>query len=667
MGALLAALCGAHASDGGAQEIAPFRLMGVDGHVSVRYLRDANVTDTPATGPAGSARTRESLIDLRTEVLVMTHSYVYHPNLLLLDVGAGPILQRGSLGTELGETRSSGTLYNLLGRATFLRDKPYRGAAFYEHLNPALSVAPGQVINQEATRYGFDVSLLEPFTPVPVMLDVTRSRFKGRGADRVIDDQIDRMNLRASRSFGALGMTQVHYQAADQDSQSGSPNLPIQGSSASSRALSADTRLQFGADRQYSLVNLISANRQRFQLGAGAIPERRDAQFLLDLRTHHSADLNSFGTYHRSASDQGIVTSRQQFAAAGLSYSHSPRLSATLSARTERNRTSQFDSRAWGADGSVRHQRALPLGTGQASYGLRYERRDQQGSAPQTSVIGERLTLSGTRFVALARQRVIAGSVTLSNTDRTQTFVEGLDYVLSAIGLDTRIERLIGGNIADGQDVLVDYAFDVGGTYAFSQLDQNLSLNWAPTRYTSLYFRYFDAAPHLSSGAPSFQLNAVRSSTYGARADMPVRLGLEAWLGGSYEREDRSETIAPHRRADLDLYAQVEDPMFGPGSLRLTARQSRVQYENSVQNVNLRGYDLRYFARHPVGIDLSADAGYERDSGGSTPRSRAFGSLKAQWRYRKATVSAEFLHVKESQGGFERSRTVAQMLFRRDL
>jgi hypothetical protein len=48
-------------------------------------------------------------------------------------------------------------------------------------------------------------------------------------------------------------------------------------------------------------------------------------------------------------------------------------------------------------------------------------------------------------------------------------------------------------------------------------------------------------------------------------------------------------------------------------------------------------------------------------------RSRAFGSLRAQWRYRKATLSAEFLHVKESQGGFERTRTVAQLLFRRDL
>lgn len=656
-----------HAGDGGAQEILPFRVTGVDGHMSVRYLKDANVTETPATGTMGAARSREALGDLRTEVFVMTHSYVYHPNFLLLDIGAGPILQRGSVSTELGETRSGGALYNLSGRATFLRDKPYRGSLFYEHLNPTLSVAPGQVINQEATRYGFDVSLLDPFTPIPVTLEATRSRFKGRGADRIIDDQVDRLNLRASRSFGALGMTQLHYQAAKQDSQSGSPNLPIQGSSSSTQGLSADTRLQFGTDRQYSLVNLISLNSQRYQLGAGAIPERKDAQVLLDLRAIHSADLNSFGTYNYSASNQGVLTSTLQAAAAGLSYSLSPQFSTTFSARAETNHTSQFGTRGWSADGSVRYQRDLPVGTGQTSYGLRYERRDQQSAAPQTSVIGERLTLSGTAFATLARQRVIAGSVTVSNVNRTQTFVEGLDYLLTVVGLDSRIQRSIGGNIADGQDVLLDYAYDVGGTYAFSQLSQNLSLSWAPMRYTSVYFRYFDASPHLTSGAPTFQLNTIRSNTYGARADMPLRLAMEAWLGGGYEHEDRRETISPYRRELYDLYAQIEDPIFGTGNLRVTGRQSRVQYESSAQNVNLRGYDVRYFSRHPLGIDLSADAGYERDTGGVVPRSRAFGSLKAQWRYRKATMSAEFLHVKESQGGFERARTVAQLLFRRDL
>jgi hypothetical protein len=46
-------------SEGGAQEFAPFRLTGVDGYVSMRYLKDADVTDTTAPGSAGSVRSRE--------------------------------------------------------------------------------------------------------------------------------------------------------------------------------------------------------------------------------------------------------------------------------------------------------------------------------------------------------------------------------------------------------------------------------------------------------------------------------------------------------------------------------------------------------------------------------------------------------------------------------
>ncbi len=596
----------------------------------------------------------------------MTHSYIYLPGLVSLDLGGGPIFQTGSASTDLTSTHASGTLYNLTGRATILRDKPYRGSLFYDHLNPVMSIAPGQVINQQNTRYGFDFSLLAPVTPFPVNFDLTRTNNQGRSADRIIDDHTDRLNLRTSGSFGTWGFTQAQYQAAHQESQSGSPNLQIQSTKLDSQSLNVDSRAQFGARKQYDLNNLFYLSSQKYTFNTGALQDRKDLRFLLNLRARHTDALNSYAVFNHGASHQGDLNSSNDSLVAGLGYAFGPDLTTTMSVHNDTSRTGQLSAISRGIDGSVRHQRSLPIGEVQLSYSVRYDLREQRAGAPQTSVIGERATLSGITTVALGHTHVTAGGVTVSNAARTQTFVEGRDYTLIVIGFETRLQRVAGGNILDGEEVLLDYTYDTGGTFSYNQIDQTFNANWRLLRHTNVYFRYLDTAPHLTSGAPSFQLNAVRSSLYGMKSDYPFKLGLEFIVGGSIEREARHETIAPSKRSTADLYGQIEEPLFGAGNFRVSIRRNRVEYENTLQNVNLTAYDARYWARHPMGIDLSANLSHESDRGGVVPRQRLLTSLRGQWRYRKFFLSMEFGHTKETQGQYARTRTLAQVFLKRE-
>jgi hypothetical protein len=661
--AVLFGICGVSA----AQEVAPFRITGVEGYNALRYMRDEFVTEQPGIGLTPGARSRHAQSDFREELFVMTHSYVIHPNFMSLDVGGGPILQRGRFVSDAEETQSQGALYNFTGRAMFLRDKPYTGSVFYEHLNPTLNVAPGQVITQENTRYGADFSLLAPVTPVPLYLEATRSHFQGRGADRIIDDEISRFNLRASRSYGAVGSTQLQYQATQQASMSGSPNLPIQSSNSSNQGLSVDSRFQFGSARQYDLTNLISLNTQSYSLqGQNTIPERRDGRMFFDVRGRHSKDLQSFGFYNYSTSDQGELSSVVHSAAAGLNYTPRPAFSATVGVHGDDSQTKQLSTSTHGVDGSLRYQQALPVGVAQVSYGLRYDQREQHASATQTGTIGERITLTGNAFVALGHQHVNTASLIVTNVTRTQTFVAGIDYTLTLIGAETRLQRLIGGAILDGQELLVDYSYDVGGTFAYTQADQTLNLNWGLKNYVNAYVRYLDSEPRLGSGTPSYPLNVVRSNLYGVRADVPLRLRAEMMLGGSLERENRRETISPFRREARDLYFQTEDPFFGAGNIRVSARHTRVDYANAAQNVNLQGYDLRYWARFWLGVDVSATASYENDTGGLLQRRRMINTVKAQWIYRKMNLSFDLGRTIETQGEFRRSRALMQVTARRD-
>ena len=643
-----------------AEEIQPYQLTGVDGYVAVQYLQDDQTTAQP-----GTPGSRQSQSAFRIEIFTMTHGYVYHPNLMTLDLGGGPILHNETFAGDTGEERARGGLYNFTARTTLLRDKPYTGSLFFSHLNPTVSVAPGQVLTQENTRYGFDFSLLAAASPVPLQAGFSRSHTQGRGSDRMVDDRIDQLNLSASRSYGALGSTQFQYQANRQTSQSGSQNLAIQSSTANNQAVNLDTRLQFGDNRQYDLTNIVSFNRQDYTLDSGTFPGLTDERFTLDLRARHSDKFQSYGFYNYGHSNQGDLDSVSQAASAGLNYWPMTGLETNLGIRGDSNDTLQYNARSRGIDGSIRYERPLPLGTVQVSYGARYDSRSQQSQSSQTSVIGERVTLTGVAWVDLAHPYVVAGTPVVTNAGRSQTFVAGIDYLLTVVGTQTRLQRLIGGNILDGEQVLVDYAYDVGGTYAYNQTDQTFNLNWNLSNNINTYFRHFTSSPRLTSGLPTFPLNEVSSFTAGLQTNLPFSIGVPVTAGGGIEYEDRRETVAPYRRLAEDLYLQTEEPLPGIGNFRASLRRSRIEYDIAAQNSDLRGYELRYWSRHWFGIDLTATLSGQRDDAGLVPLHRIDGSIGLQWQERKFTLTSSLLHTRESQAGAELRRTTFQFLAKR--
>lgn len=642
-----------------AAEIAPFRLTGIDGFVLVDYLNDELTTGQ--SGVPGTSSQKQT--NLREDIFVMTHSYIYHPNFLALDIGGGPIRQDTSIDINGNETQAGKTLYNFTGRANFLHDKPVHGSLFYDHLNPTVSVAPGEIMVQESSRYGFDFFMSNPSLGLPLNLGYVRTQTQGSGAGRILDDELEQINFNISRSYGALGSTSLQYQTADQTSRSGSLSLPIQATTSSSQGLNVNTRLQFGDAQEYDLTNIITLNRRQSTLALSSLPDQSDTGFLLDFRARPSKQLNLYGTYNRNQNDQGINTLVTQSLSSGLSYLPLPDLQTDLGIRLDRSDADQYAIRSRSLDGAVRYKHPLWLGTLQISYGAKYDQRDQQASNPLVSVIDEPHTLTGTNQVPLNNLHVVTGSVVVTNSAQTQTYLEGTDYVLIVVGIETRLQRLASGSILDGEEVWVDYTYDIGGSYASTQLDQTLSLNWNIARNIDAYFRWYDSSPEITSGVSTFQLNEVRDILLGVRAETPINFGLS--VGGSYEVEDRRETISPYRRTAGDLFLQTTEPLLGLANARLTGRRNRTIYDFSEQDVDLTGYELRVWARR-FGIDLTGLLSYEEDIGGPTPRSRRDASVNAVWRERKVTVTTAFIYSHELQGNYVRDHTMFRLTARRD-
>lgn len=649
-------------------EIAPFRLTGYDGYVQMGYIHDGVTSRQADTALLAGGKSVQTQSQWRTEVFLNTRSYVYHPSFLALEIGGGPVLDETRFDTDGSLTRSDKALYNLSARASVLRDKPYRGSVFYEHLNPTQSVGPAQVLLTETSRYGMDFALLAPATPVPVYFEASSSDSKGRSTEQTLDDRIDQFSLRASAPVGKLGSSQWRFQGIRQESQSGSAGLPILATRSNTENFNADTRLRFGARNEYDLTNTVTYNDQRFRADRGTLTNSRDWRFDLDLRGQHTDALNTFARYGFTDSRFDEQTNRLNTLSAGGTYRASPELNGSLSANADFSQTTQTRATLAGVSGSANYRQALPFGTASASYGLGYAWRDQSASALQGRVVGERISLAGAAFASLSRPQVIEGSVLVRNTTLSQTYLEGLDYALSVVGLTTRLQRLVGGNIVDGQELLVDYAYDVGGTYALSQVDQSASLTWSWENRFSTFARFSDSRPTLASGAPTFDLNPARTLLYGLRADLPLSFwSEEVTVGGSFERERRDEVVSPGRRTAWEAYVQAPLPWFVRGEIRLGTRRSRTEYDlNPEQAQDLSAYDFRISTRPGYGFDLSLDGSHERDTGTALVRTRTYLSAKARWRIRQFRMTFDLNRTHDAQGEIERTRTAGTLLLRRD-
>ncbi len=647
-----------------AEEIAWFKLTGLSGHLLVDFLGDG--LDTAQSGvllPGGA--TRQDQRNLREELFLMTRSYVYHPNLLSLDVGGGPILQNTVVDQDGNRTSAGKGLFNFTGRASILKEKSLRGNVFFDHLNPTVTVAPGEVMVQESERYGFDAAYSGKGITLPVRLGFTRTHTQGSGADRVQDDDMRQFRLDLSRNYGVLGSSTLYYQLADQASSSGSLNLPIQATTSRSQGISLDTRLQFGKEVPYDLSHALFLNRRSFTLAQGELPSQGDAGTYLDFHVRPSKRLNGFANVRYSTNDQGATTLVNQALSSGFTFLPTADLETALSVRAEGNDADQYAVNSRVLDGTVRYKTPLPLGQLQTSYGARYEMRDQQAANPLVTVLDEHVVLSGTGQVALSRSHVVGGSVVVTNLAQSQTYVENVDYLVVLVGTETRLQRLVGGAILDGEEVLVDYTYDLGGTYGSTQMDQTLAFNWNMGPHLESYLRWSDSTPAITSGLSTFPLNPSRTFLAGMRGEVQAGFGLPFTFGGSYEQETRSEVISPYRRQAADLFVQSTEPWLGVINGRLTVRRTRVTYDFSSEDVDLTGAEFRVWGRR-MGLDLSAVAGWEQDVGGTLPRSRRDFSLNGQWRERKLTVTTSLVRSRESQGGYERDHTSFRLVLRRD-
>jgi len=645
-----------------AAEIKAFNMTNVESELFFRYLYDEQTFYT-----SGIKTQQDIRPTFQEEYRINTDSYVFHPNLLSMNLGASFLLDQSRVESLFEENRNNEQLLGYNAKLDFLNKKPYPMSIYYTKANPSVSVGLAGRFIQENIKYGVDMALLQPVTPVQITVNAYRQLVNGEGLDQITDDDLEHVNLRLYRPYNKGDHMQLSYQIDNRDSRSGNPNLPIQPRTTSTTSTYFDSRNWLGGNRNGELIVNASYNTQE------EFPKREELRVNPMINWQHGQSLRSFYRINYNNTSEDAIDTEQASIISGLGYSGENN-TASFDVHAENNESTDLafqtglEYQNVGANYNITHSRPVGLGSLKVSYSGSLDYRDQTSPEGTLRMLSEAHILVDTTPVTLRNDFVITNDpinypLEVWNEGRTQRFTENQDYRVLVVGSKTQIQRIAvdEGGIISGQTVLVDYFYETGGTFAYDLQSNNLHLSWFPLSFYELYARYLNSTQTLQEGIPLTPLNSLTSVTYGLRADRPLLNGIN--LGGEIYLEDRDEDINPFTRKNIDAY--VELPLPRLTNLRLSARRLLVDNENSVEDVDLTGYIARIQTRPWLRARLSYELSYETDIGGSIDRSLTIQRLQLGWAYRQLSITGDAHYSVEEQGVSDRERWAIRFILTR--
>lgn len=626
--------------------VSAFRLTGIEGNIAIQQHSDEQIQQ-------GS---RNELTTTEEEFSFLTHSYVYHPNLLNIDFGAGLIYTQNELETTNNSSEYDDDLYSLTARLSFLEKKPYPFTLFYDRTNPSVSVSISERFIQENEKYGVNASLLEPLLPFSMNLAASRQTQAGHGTTQILNNTTDQIQWRAYRSLGQTGHGQLTYNSTRYHSENGVVGQPIEEKQIGSESVSLDTYFDFGTRRQFNFYNLISYFTQ------DNLPAREEFRWTPNLSWRHTEATSSFYRfdYYNSKVENSETLTRSGVVGFRSDLTETVAVSGDL--HGEDIETTGLSNQVRGVTGNISYARPLSFGRLSLSAGSRYDENERDSSLNFIDKKAESTRLDGLQKVALAFPHVTAVTRVIHADPARQHIIlqKGIDYEIELPPPPDRegpayIRRLGTINLESGESVLVDYTYQSGGSVTFTSFNQNYYAQLDLFNYYSIYVSYSDTDTELKEGLPTIPVSSTTLIRSGARVDHPF-FHDELTLGAEAIRDEREDEFSPYIRKTYETYIQAR--FFSDTRLRLTSRRVIQDNQNSNQDVDLRRQSAR-LTLHPLPrASLSLEVSNEKDTGGTIPRRIKQTAIIGQWRIRKLVFSLDGRSVVETQGTVEREHNV---------
>ena len=625
--------------------IKPFALVDVRATFAARYMLDEQDRSS-ATTP----RSFEDRVTWEEELFFITKSYVYHPGFLNIDFGIGPKLVQQRFESDAGSNRNNENFLNLLARLNFLQLKTYPFSLYFQTDTPSVTTGLAGRYLTERERYGIDSQLYQS-ERTRVWWSLGHEDIFGGGFGNILDEKIDRGEFNVETAYGERNTATFRQRRELRKSDSGSVGLPIQASTNRNDITELRLKNFFGGEGRHSLMQ--NYRRLSQELTQSVTTNTDNHNYDIRMNLTHSERLSSLSEYNFAGTERDGA----DFSAHRIRASITDIVNEQFNYRFESFFNSEdqpgFERDTLGGNANFSLNKPIKSGSIGVGFKAGLGRSDQVATSDTVQVFDEPLVLVGTNPVALAQEFVVAGSVIVRNETSTQVFVENVDYRLVVVGSVTSIQRLIGGNIEDGQRVLVDYEYQTSGTAEFDTLNTSLIVNLNFLSYFSAGADFQLKDTKLRNGQFTTPTNDFESLRLNFGADFPIGDRWQIGVLASYW--DRNEEIAPSVSNSLSVQAATY--LWGSTRLRLSAAHNAVDQERSIEDIDQIQYRVGVSSRLWSRVQLTYDVTYLEDDGGSLPRQQTQHRLDIQWNYRAVRFLLRATRSDESLGTTDRDFT----------
>jgi hypothetical protein len=493
-----------------AQQIENLKITDVRGFVELgvenrRELRERNDEDT---------FDRDDW-NFREILNVSTMGYVYHPRFLTFRAGSLlDLIQANNRGEIESDNRTQlGGHWNL----NFLKEHPW-GVTLHGDVRE-LEIERRFQSSLDVTSQAMGAAFHYREGPLPFVASYKR-RDRDGGED--IDESGDEWAVRADYDLNENSYGRLEYVRTDED---------IRGQDIDRDVFFANNRSFFGPGRS---KRLNTSFRSYSQTDASGDTDLITAIGLFDWL--HTPTLSSsygidFQRTEREVSDTDNLN---------LIASVRHRLFDSLTSELEgygRFQDASFgDVRRMG--GSLRQdytKRLADWGRLQLMFGPHAEIVQNRPEGDIGFQNDEAVVLNGVLPVRLSERNIDVSTIVVTDVSRSIIYDEDIDYMVLQRGGVTELRRLVTGDIADGETVLVDYEFglDADNDIRDSGIDAGASITFFEV--TRLYWQRWQSEKKVLSGDIDGRLDTIDRQTWGIRV-------TQSWLTSRVEWErDRSE------------------------------------------------------------------------------------------------------------------------------
>jgi len=459
---------------------------------------------------------------------IETNGWIYHPNLMEFYLALEPEAQQEKFQqTEsvLNQTQTYRKNIPVLAfdvGATFFKQKPLSLDIFANRTKADIDFSNAHDADIDSEQLGTRLNFNNP--TLPVSLSLIHNKLDQTGfyeSEQERNEGQLTIGHNAKKSVTHLNMiyldsetTRTTFETLDFSTKTLSTELT------NAYFVTDDNRVRLDS-RIYNL----QADYNGLDQDTWIVSENLYWPFSDTLLTRYRADYNH--------NDFGGLVSQEAGFSAGLTHLFD-HLTTDLDAAAVMNRFDGGSLDLYKTNAGFFYHRPIPWGSVELNAAFDYGLTNRSGTS-RIIPRQEQLVLPTGTETFLDKENVDLASIVVTDITGSTVYTENIDYRVEMVGDAVNISRTMLGAIADGQQVIVNYTYQINTEYDDSRFGQKYGFNLTLWSFLYLTYSHGRIDQHILSGEPPNDPLRDTSNT--------VRLGLvKEWSDTEflYDKRDRS-------------------------------------------------------------------------------------------------------------------------------